>query len=115
MEGAPATLLRRPPAGSVLLLVVGVLGTSTAAPLIKAAAASSLAIAFWRMAIASGVVVPFGVVRRTGAPISLGEPVAVGGGRGPPGRPLRLFIPAVSLTTVASAVALVAMQPAWAA
>ena len=52
-----------------MLLVVGVLGTSTAAPLIKAAAAPSLAIAFWRMAMASGVVVPFALGRSGGGPI----------------------------------------------
>jgi len=116
MDGPLANPLRRPSAGSALLLVVGVLGTSTAAPLIKSAAAPSLAIAFWRMAMASGVVVPFAAAaRRSEAPMAR--------------RQLRLsmlaglllaghfacFIPAVSLTTVASAVALVAMQPAWAA
>ena len=119
VEGRPPTsTLRRPSPGSTLLLVVGVLGTSTAAPLIKAAAAPSLAIAFWRMAMASGVVVPFAVGRAgPRAELRMGP------------RPARLsvlagvllaghfacFIPAVSLTTVASAVALVAMQPAWAA
>jgi len=117
MEAAPspATSLRRPPAGSALLLVVGVLGTSTAAPLIKAAAAPSLAIAFWRMAMASGVVVPFAAFRpadlrmgRRDLWLSVLAGVLLAGHFG-------CFIPAVSLTTVASAVALVAMQPAWAA
>ncbi len=115
MEGAPATSLRRPPAGSALLLVVGVLGTSTAAPLIKATVAPSLAIAFWRMAMASGAVVPFAALRRSEPPmsrqnrwLSVAAGVLLAGHFG-------CFIPAVSLTTVASAVALVAMQPAWAA
>ena len=112
------TTLHRPPAGSALLLVVGVVGTSTAAPLIKAAVAPSLTIAFWRMAMASGVVVPFALGRSDGRValrmgrrsfwLSAGAGVLLAGHFG-------CFIPAVSLTTVASAVALVAMQPAWAA
>jgi len=118
VDGAPSTSLRRPAAGSTLLMVVGVLGTSTAAPLIKAAVAPSLAIAFWRMAMASGVVVPVAVGlsgtrrelrmgRRSGR-LSVLAGVLLAGH-------FACFIPAVSLTTVASAVALVAMQPAWAA
>ena len=98
--------------------MVGVLGTSTAAPLIKAAAAPSLAIAFWRMAMASGVVVPFAFGRpETRADLRMGRRswwLSVGAGVLLAGH-FACFIPAVSLTTVASAVALVAMQPAWAA
>ena len=96
---------------------MGVLGTSTAAPLIKAAAAPSLAIAFWRMAMASGVVVPFAVGRPGRAELRMGRRrgrLSVGAGVLLAGH-FACFIPAVSLTTVASAVALVAMQPAWAA
>jgi len=118
METTRPTALQRPPAGSALLLVVGVLGTSTAAPLIKAAAAPSLAIAFWRMAMASGVVVPFAFGRSGGrAELRMGRRsrwLSVGAGVLLAGH-FACFIPAVSLTTVASAVALVAMQPAWAA
>jgi len=115
MDRLPAASLQRPSTRSALLLVVGVLGTSTAAPLIKAAVAPSLAIAFWRMAMASGVVVPFAAARRSDGPmgrrqrwLSVLAGVLLAGHFG-------CFIPAVSLTTVASAVALVAMQPAWAA
>ncbi len=118
MEPRPVTTLRRPSAGNALLLAVGVLGTSTAAPLIKAAVAPSLAIAFWRMAMASGVVVSFAVGRaggraelrmdRRSGRLSVLAGVLLAGH-------FACFIPAVSLTTVASAVALVAMQPAWAA
>ncbi|HVF13912.1 MAG TPA: DMT family transporter [Acidimicrobiales bacterium] len=115
MAEAPVTPLRRPPAGSALLLVVGVLGTSTAAPLIKATVAPSLAIAFWRMAMASGVVVPYAAWRRAeGRMSSRNRWLSVGAGVLLAGH-FGCFIPAVSLTTVASAVALVAMQPAWAA
>jgi len=120
MNEPPTTSLRRPAAGSALLLVLGVLGTSTAAPLIKATVAPSLAIAFWRMAMASGVVVPFALgtgaglrraevaMSRRSKRLSVLAGVLLAGHFG-------CFIPAVSLTTVASAVALVAMQPAWAA
>jgi drug/metabolite transporter (DMT)-like permease len=108
----------RPTAGNSLLLVIGVLGTSTAAPLIKAAAAPSLAIAFWRMAMASGVVVPYALGRPGGsAELRMGRVQvrrSVVAGLLLAGH-FGCFIPAVSLTTVASAVALVAMQPAWAA
>ncbi len=120
MERAPVSSLRRPPAGSALLLVVGVLGTSTAAPLIKSAAAPALAIAFWRMAMASGVVVPFALAgsgRRADLRIGMGRTsrrLSVLAGLLLAGH-FACFIPAVTLTTVASAVALVAMQPAWAA
>ncbi len=98
-----------------MLLVIGVLGTSTAAPLIKATVAPSLAIAFWRMGMASAVVVPYAAARSAGSPmgrrarrLSAAAGVLLAGH-------FACFIPAVSLTTVASAVALVAMQPAWAA
>jgi drug/metabolite transporter (DMT)-like permease len=115
MDRPPATPLRRPSSTSALLLVIGVIGTSTAAPLIKASVAPSLAIAFWRMAMASGVVVPFAAARpgdrrmdRRQLRLSVFAGVLLAGH-------FACFIPAVSLTTVASAVALVAMQPAWAA
>jgi len=105
----------RRPAHTFALMGLGVLGVSTAAPLIKAAAAPALAIAFWRMALASGLLLPFAAARGEGIRLT--------------GRELRLtvvaglllgahfaaFVPSVTLTTVASAVALVTMQPAWAA
>ncbi len=118
MDRTPGVAMHRPPAGSALLLVVGVLGTSTAAPLIKATVAPSLAIAFWRMAMASGVVVPVAVGgARRRAELRMGRRqlwLSVLAGMLLAGH-FGCFIPAVSLTTVASAVALVAMQPAWAA
>ena len=115
VEERPATSLRRPSASSGLLLAIGVVGTSTAAPLIKAAAAPALAIAFWRMAMASGVLLPFAALRRQDLRMgrrqflrSLVAGVLLAGH-------FACFIPSVSLTTVASSVALVSMQPAWAA
>jgi drug/metabolite transporter (DMT)-like permease len=95
-------------------LALGVLGASTAPPLIAACAAPALAIAFWR----------------TGAAALLIAPVALARGLGEiPTRALRLallagsalavhfgtFIPSLSYTSVASASALVCSQAVWAA
>lgn len=96
--------------------MLGVAGVSTAAPLIKVIAAPSLVIAFWRLAFASIVTLPFALAlhrreiksmtRRelglaTLAGIFLGAHFA-------------FFISSLGLTSVASAVAIVTMQPIWA-
>jgi len=110
-------VLARPSRTDFLLIAVGVVGVSTSAPLIKAAAAPTLAIAFWRNAMASGVVLPYAVARHRGELRALDR------------RERRLaalagvllaahfatWIPSLSFTTVASSVALVATQPIWAA
>jgi drug/metabolite transporter (DMT)-like permease len=94
------------------LLALGVLGASTAPPLIAACAAPALAIAFWR----------------TGAAALLLAPFALRKGTAPRGHALRLallagtalalhfgtFIPSLSYTSVASATALVCSQAVWA-
>lgn len=109
--------LDRPPRGDVWLIVLGVSAVSTSAPLIRAAAAPAFAIAFWRNAMATGLLVPFSLLRardelralsRRDARLSL-----VAGGL------LALhfatWIPSLSFTSVASSTALVATQPVWAA
>jgi len=110
-------VLARPSRADFLLIAVGVLGVSTSAPLIKAAAAPTLAIAFWRNAMASGVVLPYAAARHRAELRDLN------------GREWRLsvlagaflaahfatWIPSLSFTSVASSVALVATQPVWAA
>ncbi|HVF19096.1 MAG TPA: DMT family transporter [Mycobacteriales bacterium] len=110
-------VLARPSRADFLLIAVGVAGVSTSAPLIKAAIAPALAIAFWRNAIASGVVLPYAAARHRAELRALDS------------RELRLsvlgglllaahfatWIPSLSFTTVASSVALVATQPVWAA
>jgi drug/metabolite transporter (DMT)-like permease len=97
-------------------LVVAVAAVSTAAPLIRLAAAPALAVAFWRNALATGVLVPVAAGQRR-------EWRAVGR------REWRLaivaglllalhfavWIPSLSFTTVSSSVSLVATQPVWAA
>lgn len=100
-----------------LLILVALSAVSTSGPLIAATAAPALAIAFWRNAMASAVLVPIALVRCRDEL------------RGLTGRERRLallagsmlalhfatWIPSLSLTSVASATALVATQPIWAA
>lgn len=109
--------LDRPGPGDLGLIVLGVCAVSTSAPLIRAAAAPAFAIAFWRNAMASGLLVPLTLTRAR-------EEL-----RGMTARDLRLslfaglllaahfatWIPSLSFTSVASSTALVATQPVWAA
>jgi drug/metabolite transporter (DMT)-like permease len=97
-------------------LAVAVLGVSSSAPLIAYAAAPALAIAFWRNALAAGVLVPVAAARRRGELTSLlsgreglvtvlaGMALAAHFGT---------WVPSVKLTSVATATALVATQPVW--
>ena len=109
--------LDRPPRGDVALIVLGVSAVSTSAPLIRAAAAPAFAIAFWRNAMASGLLVPYTLLRARAELRALTARE----------RRLALFagvllaahfatwIPSLSFTSVASSTALVATQPVWAA
>lgn len=108
-----------PPARDTALIVVALCAISTAAPLIAAAAAPALAIAFWRNGLAGAVVLPTGLLRRHNRAEL----------RGLTGREWRLcllsgvflaahfatWVPSISLTTVASSTALVSTQPVWTA
>ncbi len=106
-----------PPPRDTLLIAVAVLGVSTSGPLIAATAAPALAIAFWRNAMAVAAIGPVALLRfRTEvrqlsrrewrvcalAGVLLAAHFAT-------------WVPSVKLTTVASATALVATQPIWAA
>lgn len=115
-EWRPATL-GLPPPGDRLALVVALGAVSTSGPLIAATAAPALAIAFWRNAMAGGVLVPLALAQRRAELAQLGR------------REWRLtvlaglllaahfstWVPSVTYTSVASATALVATQPVWAA
>src|SRR4051794_30222583 len=99
--------------GDYALLALGVLGASTAPPLIAACAAPALAIAFWRTGAAAVVLAPFALRARTDAPrralllaLLAGTALAVHFGT---------FIPSLTYTSVASATALVCSQAVWAA
>jgi drug/metabolite transporter (DMT)-like permease len=99
------------------LLAVALVAVSTSGPLIAATAVPALAIAFWRNAMASGVLLPIALLRCRQELRSLDR------------REWRLaalaglllalhfatWIPSLSYTSVASATALVATQPVWAA
>lgn len=116
-EGSTASAVARPPLGDVALMAVAVAAVSTAAPLIAATAAPALAIAFWRNAMATGLLGPAALLRFRRELRRLsgkGWLLALGAGT-----MLALhfgsWIPALSLTTVSSSVALVSTQPVWAA
>jgi drug/metabolite transporter (DMT)-like permease len=111
--------IQRPGSSDLTLLAVGVSAVSTSAPIIAACAVPTLAIAFWRNALASGAILPFALARRT-TRAELSQ--AVRGGHPAAGLAAVLlalhfatWIPSLALTSVASAVALVATQPAWSA
>src|SRR5579885_2934249 len=59
---APAVLDLPPPA-DVALIAVGIVAVSTSGPLIAAAAAPAVAVAFWRNGFATAVLAPIVVLR----------------------------------------------------
>lgn len=113
---APA-VLATPPAADLTTIAVALLAVSTSGPLITATAAPALAVAFWRNAMASGVLLPLTLVRNRSELASLTR------------RERRLalvagallaahfatWVPSLRYTTVASATALTSTQPIWAA
>ena len=115
LTAAPA--VGRPQRTDVLLVAVALTAVSTSGPLIAATAVPALAIAFWRNALASGLLLP-------AALLTCRDEL-----RGLDRRELRLaavaglmlalhfatWTPALTYTSVASATALVATQPVWAA
>jgi drug/metabolite transporter (DMT)-like permease len=121
------TTRRRPAPADVALLAVGVVAVSTSAPLIREAAGPALAIAFWRNALAASVLIPLAWARRRRTPRPRypdDEPSASSRRRAWVlsavagvllGAHFAAWIPSLSLTTVASSVALVATQPIWSA
>lgn len=106
---------------SASALAIAVLASSFSAPLIAYAAAPALAIAFWRNALAVGLIAPVTAVRRRAELAGLfrrggrrqgmlcvlaGVALAAHFGT---------WIPSAKLTSVAAATALVCTQPVWAA
>ncbi len=107
----------QPPAKDLLLLAVGVLGASTAPPLVAATAAPALAIAFWRNAAGALAVLPFALVRNRrelrrmparsfGLALLAGALLAAH---------FAAFMSSLRYTSVASAAALACSQIVWAA
>ena len=116
---ASSSTTAHPPTADLVLLAVAVVAVSTSAPLIRAADAPSLAVAFWRNALALpvlGAIVLVGAERRRelrhlGArerrlTVVAGLFLAAH---------FATWVPSLSYTSVASSVALVATQPVWAA
>ncbi len=99
----------------LMLLAVAISGVSFSAPLVAATAAPALAIAFWRNAMAVGALSPFvllrgrGELRRMGRravllSMAAGVILALHFG---------LWLPSLSMTSVASSTALVTTTPIW--
>ena len=109
--------LDRPPPGDFALLVLGICAVSTSAPLIRAAAAPAFAISFWRNAMASGLLVPYSLLRHRAELLGLtarDKRLALIAGALLAAH-FATWIPSLSFTSVASSTALVATQPVWAA
>jgi drug/metabolite transporter (DMT)-like permease len=113
----PAPPATRPPLRDLLLLTVALVAVSTSAPLIRAADAPTLAVAFWRTLLAVPVTGLL-VATRDRARLRALRPAdrrrsAVSGlylaGH------FATWVPSLSFTSVASSVALVSTQPVWAA
>ena len=112
-----APTVARPQRADALLLLVGLTAVSTSGPLMAAMTVPALAIAFWRNALAGAVLVPAVLLtaraellgltsRERRLAVVAGLLLALHFGT---------WIPAVTLTSVASATALVACQPVWTA
>jgi drug/metabolite transporter (DMT)-like permease len=119
--GVPAA--DQPPAGTVpasrgtdfTLLAVAIAGVSMSAPLIAATTAPALAIAFWRNAMAVGVLSPVALWRHRGELRRMGRRAL--GLSGAAGVVLALhfglWLPSLTMTSVATSTALVTTTPIW--
>src|SRR5918993_3097753 len=106
-----------PPTLDLALLGLAVAAVSTAAPLIRVADAPTLAVAFWRNALALpvlGLVVAVRSRRGLRRPGARGRRLSVVAGLFL-GAHFATWVPSLSFTSVASSVALVCTQPVWAA
>jgi len=113
---APAAVTR--PVGSdAVYLSIALVAVSTSGPLIAATAVPAMAIAFWRNAMGAGVMLPAALLtardelrglntRERRLALAAGALLALH---------FATWIPSLNYTTVASATALVATQPVWAA
>src|SRR3546814_56584 len=109
----------RVPSFDLLLLGGAIVAISTSAPLIAGAAAPTLAIAFWRNALALPVLGAWVLGRAPERAAWRGrtrdEKRLTGLAGLLLGAHFALWVPSLSFTSVASSVALVATQPVWAA
>lgn len=110
-------MLRPPPPLDAAFLLVALFAVSTSGPLIAATAAPTLAIAFWRNAMASGALVPWALLRNRSelARLARREWLLALAAGGLLAAHFATWVPSLGFTSVASATALVATQPVWAA
>lgn len=100
---------------TLLLMAVGVVAVSLSGPLMAAAAVPALAIAFWRNAFATVALAPTALTRRRSELVALprrGVGLMVASGV-MLGLHFATWVSSLTLTSVASATALVALQLAW--
>ena len=98
-------------------MVVGIAAVSTSGPLMAATAAPALAIAFWRNGLATAVLMPWTVLRHRNELREMrGRErwLAVVAGTFLAAH-FATWVPSLTLTSVASATALVSTQPVWTA
>jgi drug/metabolite transporter (DMT)-like permease len=95
--------------------VVGLIGVSASGPLMAASDAPALAIAFWRNALATGVLVPVAAVSRRAevAAMSAREIALVTVAGAALALHFATWVSSLKLTSVASATALVCTQVGW--
>ncbi len=116
-EQSAVPAVGRPQGSDAVLLTIALVAVSTSGPLIAAAAVPAMAIAFWRNAMAAGLLLPAVLLtcrdelrsltrREQGLAALAGLLLALH---------FATWTPALSYTSVASATALVATQPVWAA
>lgn len=103
------------PRVDLVLLAVAVCGVSLSAPLIAATAAPALAIAFWRNAMAVGALSPFVLLRGRAELRRMGRrEVLLSAASGVVlSLHFGLWLPSLSMTSVASSTALVTTTPIW--
>ena len=108
-----------PPPVDLALLGLAVVAVSTSAPLIRGADAPSMAIAFWRNALALPILGAVLLVRRSGrrrfGDLDVRERRLVALSGVFLAAHFATWVPSLAFTSVASSVALVATQPVWAA
>lgn len=115
-DGAPAAVTR-PGLADAMLMAVGVVAVATSGPLMAAMVVPALAIAFWRNVLGAAFTLPWVALRRRDEVGRLDRRqwrLVLGAGA-----LLALhfstWVPSLTMTSVASATALVCLQPVWTA
>src|SRR5690349_4545617 len=97
---------------TITAITIAVLSVSSSAAMIAYAAAPALAIAFWRNALAVGVLAPVALVTRRKELATIDKRDSVLAGLALAAH-FGMWVPSVKLTTIATATALVCTQPIW--